>query len=214
MQLTINQNVIGLLKNAGFYPDTMITALTAIFALEEGEIKLLDVIDDNSSSQRAVLVYYDLVRKGLWNETPEGKTFFVSTEEGKKFYSLLKNAMIGIQQETKSPVGDVEDWFPSWFDLWPKGVRTMGKLIRSDEKGCLKKMKQFVKDYPHFTPATIISATQSYLENKASEGWKGVRCATYFISHKDSGSDLAAECDEYVNSDEVKISSDNSNFFI
>ena len=184
MNITVNQNVIKTLRDAGFYPDTMMTALTALFALQEKEITLLDSLDDNNGSKRAIIVYYDLVRKGLWKETPEENQLFHPTKAGVELYQKLKHDM----DDTGVPVEkmDVETWFPSWFNLWPKGVKTMGKLIRSDEKGCLKKMKAFVKDYPQYTPQTIINATALYLREREEEQWRGVRCATYFIHHKES----------------------------
>jgi hypothetical protein len=208
MELKIKPETIQVLTEAGFYPDTMFNALFAMSALYHKEYKLLDCWDDASSSRRAVLTYYDLVRKGLWADDETSPVLYKFTDHGKEFIEHLLITEI-------RPTSLIEEWFPKWFELWPKGVRTMGKLVRSDEKGCLEKMKKFIKEYPNYQPELIIRATATYLQGKERDDWKGVRSASNFISLKGSGSDLAAECEDLKDKGEERhYETPTTNYFI
>src|SRR5688572_12606430 len=127
IQLKINQAIIDKLREEGFFPDTMFAAYFAMLSLERNEIGLLDSIDDHNTSKRILLVYLDLVRKGLWEEKSEGKIMYQTTEKGKQLLATLAELEAG--KEVKD---DVSVWIDKWLGLFPKGVKTGGKLLRSD----------------------------------------------------------------------------------
>lgn len=79
-------------------------------------------------------------------------------------------------------------------DLFPKGIRTGGYLVRADEAGVAEKMRKFVKTHK-YTEDEILAATRRYLNERRAEGWKFVKTASYFI-YKDGQSALAAFCEQ------------------
>lgn len=211
MTLTINQNVIKLLKQQGFYPDTMLSAFAVLAGVHQGKTELLDLLDDQNKSRRMILVYYDLVRKG-YLEVTGSDNLFAMTPAGHELAEKLIGNLTEKKERDFTP--GIEEWFPRWFEMWPKGIRTMGKLVRSDEKGCLKKMQKFIKEYPEYDPETILGATYNYLKIKERDDWKGVRSASNFINLQGSGSDLAAECAEYKGGENEQTVDALTNFFI
>lgn len=88
----------------------------------------------------------------------------------------------------------VEDWIEEWYSLWPKGVKSGYYPVRSGLKGCLTKMKKFVKDNPDLSPDVIISATKEYLDRSRSNNYNYIQLAHNFIS-KNNISTLAASCE-------------------
>lgn len=203
MTLTINKALIDHLRKEGFYPDTLFTMLAATKLLGAGQTELLDALDDFNSSKRMVLVYYDLVRMGYWKEEKEGSRLFSLTEKGVKLLEDLY-ALENSGPRRSAQVERVEDWFDLWMDQWPRGIKSGGKLIRSDKKACLEKMKKFVRDYG-FASGTIIQATDKYLVQQAAKNWEYTKCATYFIHKQGEGSELAAWCDQLLNKDKIPV---------
>ena len=99
--------------------------------------------------------------------------------------------LLGLSQEK-----EVADWISDWVDLWPKGVKSGGSYVRSDAKSCLKKMQQFVRDYPEYDKELIFAATKSYVDELAIKHYAFIKVASNFIKkHSDSG--LATECQNY-----------------
>ena len=95
-----------------------------------------------------------------------------------------------------STMSDIEKWIDEWLDVFPLGVKSGGKLVRSDRKGCIKKMAKFVLENPYYKD-TIIAATKEYVKTfNKEDNYRYMKCATYFISKEDQGSELAAWCDK------------------
>jgi hypothetical protein len=99
-----------------------------------------------------------------------------------------------------------DTWIDEWIELFPRGIRTFGKLVRSDKPSCLRKMKIFMHEYG-YNKDTILKATKAYLDVKAQENYVATRCAVYFIyrvetSIKDKVSDLASWCDQVLHEEE------------
>ena len=88
------------------------------------------------------------------------------------------------------------DWIDEWLELFPSGVKSGGKLIRSDKAACLKKMEAFVK-INKYSKDLIMSATKDYLDDKERDNYMYTKCATYLIDKKGEGSELAALCEQY-----------------
>lgn len=115
--------------------------------------------------------------------------YILNNYELKKNDSLIKEEVLG--------------WIDSWLKLFPRGIKSGGKLLRSDAKGCLKKMITFRKDYPEYTPDIILKATEKYLKERAEEGYSYAKCATYFIHKEKEGSELAGLCSEIIDVGDV-----------
>lgn len=190
MKLEINKKIIERLREEEFYPDTLASVYFIMVALHNGQFDLLDSLDDYNRSRRAIVLYYDLADKGFWQEDPESVLHFKETEKGRLFVQdLLALA------EDKAYSEDVKDWIDEWLDLFPKGVRSGGKLIRSDKKTCLSKMEKFIKEYK-YSKDVILNATLMYLSEREREDYQYTKCATYFISKQHEGSELASWCDQ------------------
>ena len=176
-----------------------------LLCLRAGRIDLLDIMDDNNKSKRMILMYYELMRKGLIEENPDTVVQYKLTDLGNQ---LLNNIDFLLSEEIKEDIvkednkveDKVDNWIDKWVRMFPSGVKSGGKLLRSDAKSCLIKMKQFLKDYP-YDKDTIFKATLNYLADKKEENWQFTRCAIYFISKRGEGSDLAAECEKLINGD-------------
>lgn len=96
---------------------------------------------------------------------------------------------------------NVEEWIDEWYELFPKGVRSGGYLVRSGKKGCLTKMKAFVKENPEYDKEIIMKATRDYLAHSRLKNYAFIQLAHYYIS-KNKTSVLASGCEMIVNSDD------------
>lgn len=95
--------------------------------------------------------------------------------------------------EVNEPTG-VEAWIDEWYALWPSGIKSGGYYLKTDKKGVLKKMKEFVLSYPNFDKELIIKATENYLLDQSLGAFMFSKLAPYFI-YKDGMSVLAGECE-------------------
>jgi len=94
----------------------------------------------------------------------------------------------------------VREWIEEWVDLFPRGVKSGGKLLRSPAKDCFPKMVLFIKKYG-YDRDMIFYATREYLKEQSYKDFAYTRCAIYFIGKKDEGSDLAAWCEKCKDAD-------------
>lgn len=86
------------------------------------------------------------------------------------------------------------DWVEEWYNLFPKGVRSGGYLVRDGKSSCVKKMTKFMKDNPEISKDKIISATKNYINIYKMKNYEYMKLASYFIE-KDGISTLLAECE-------------------
>lgn len=86
------------------------------------------------------------------------------------------------------------DWIDEWYDLFPKGVRSGGYLVRDGKTSCIKKLTKFTKDNPHISKEDILKATKNYITTCKLKNYDYMKLASYFIE-KDGMSTLAAECE-------------------
>lgn len=110
------------------------------------------------------------------------------------------------------PIQVVSEWdkfVQNFRNIFPKGVTTGGKYVRSSSKDCEKKLKQFIKEY-EFENETILKATEKYVSRYQMQGYKFMKTASYFIL-KDKVSALADEC-EMLSEDDSNGS--NGNLFM
>ena len=206
VQITFDALIISKLKALGLNSENYGSALVALYALDSNDIELLDVMDDHSKSRRALILYQTLVKAGLLEENIEGDTYYQLTTLGQDLIRSIK------PEDKKSKLDkikdSVNDWIIEWLDLFPEGVKSGGKLLRSDAKSCFIKMVKFVNEHPTYTKETIFKVTSEYLSEREKEDYAYTRCAVYYIDKKGEGSDLAAGCEAYLSSDKSKYSLD------
>lgn len=193
MEITINGKVIDILRNEGFYPDTMFSLYFALKALQEKEIGLLDRFDDLNASKRAVVLYQTLYRKGLLEKSEDTDIYFKPSAKGIELLEALK--VVGLtndiieKAERNTPT--CGEWIEEWVNLFP--VKSGTRLLRGDKKSCAIKMDKFLKTY-NYSKEVIFQATKSYLMEESTRGFRYTKNAVYFINKKDEGSQLAAWC--------------------
>lgn len=123
------------------------------------------------------------------------------TESGKSVtskYNSIFTELTGLATVMLRPPSGIS-WIDEWIDLWPKGVRSGGYLVRSDKKSCEKKMNKFLKEHSKVTKEQIFEATKIYVERLRRANWSYMMLATYFIDKEERGSTLAMEIDNLRN---------------
>ena len=100
-----------------------------------------------------------------------------------------------IQELERLEEGGEMKWFDKWYDLFPEGVKNMGKPIKQDKGLCERKMKAFIIKYGYH-PEVIIKATEQYLNERAAQNYAFTMLSGNFISHREKGSLLAELCEE------------------
>lgn len=125
---------------------------------------------------------------GMHNE--KSGYVFTNTFVTKKFIDKF----IDKPKKSKLEEEGAEDWIDDWYNLFPKGVKSGGYLVRSDKQGCLNKMKKFIKKYPEFKKDIILKATSDYVDYYRMNNWKFMTLAHYLISKNDV-SILASQCE-------------------
>ena len=112
------------------------------------------------------------------------------------------------QYEYKEPTFRVEEWIEEWRNLFPAGIKSGGHYVKGSPSGCLKKMKAFVKDHPKITKTVIFEATKRYVEEYRLKRFAYMKIADYFIN-KDGTSMLEAYIEQYKNSPEFEVATNN-----
>jgi hypothetical protein len=220
LEIQFNKEVISKIKSLHFQADQIGSILFVLFALYENRFDLLDEFDDYNKQKRAILLYKELEIKGLVTqlvgEAIEGKQtpHFVLQPNGINLVEFIKSefkksnneiktediAIVGVENLKTAISNNVEDWIDEWIDLFPEGVRSGGRLLRSDKPACTRKMRIFLKEYG-FDKELVIKATKAYLQTQAEKDYQYTRCAVYFIYRMEGigtgkTSDLAAWCDD------------------
>lgn len=105
----------------------------------------------------------------------------------------LKPKTIPVKVET--PVNTI-DWLQEWYDIFPKGKKSGGYLVRSGLNTCRNKMFKFLKKNK-FSKETIILATKLYVKEMEKVNWSFMQLAKYFIE-KDGSSTLESYCEQVL----------------
>lgn len=108
--------------------------------------------------------------------------------------AALREKFLIFVGQTSVKTDDVSSWIQEWRELWPAGVKSGGRLVKGDRKGCLIKMQKFVEMY-HFSKEDIYEATRIYLFEKSRDNNRYMTCADYFIL-KNGASLLASQCED------------------
>lgn len=226
MQIGIqfNKKIIEKIRSLNFHVDQLGSVLFVLFALYEGKIELLDEFDDSNKERRALMLYKELALRDLLIASAD-ETIYILTEKGVELIEFIKKntseintekiAVAGVEQLKTAIEEDVDSWIDAWLDLFPRGVKTLGKPVRSSRIECLRKMQFFTKEYK-YSKETIMDATKAYVESKRQQGYEFMRCSTYFIyrvegnSIKDKTSDLATWCEQVQHEKENPSSTENT----
>lgn len=114
-----------------------------------------------------------------------------------KFLGIFNEFLGSVPQKGNSNSGEVESWFEDWYNLFPRGIKSGGYMVRGDKRGCLNKLKKFTIDYPEFDKEIIMKATKEYVEECKKNKYQYMMLAHYFIS-KHRVSSLAGYCELIV----------------
>ena len=95
---------------------------------------------------------------------------------------------------TAASTEEVDEWIDSWRELWPAGVKSGGRPVKGDKRGCAKKMASFIRDH-EYSKEEIFEATRIYLFDKRRDNYRFITCADYFIN-KSGSSILASICED------------------
>lgn len=107
---------------------------------------------------------------------------------------VLREKFLIFVSTTSVSTDQVSGWIDEWRTLWPAGVKSGGRPVRGDKKGCLLKMAKFVKEYD-YSKEEIFEATRIYVFEKSRENNRYMTCADYFII-KNGASTLASFCED------------------
>jgi len=101
------------------------------------------------------------------------------------------------KKTTKDLLGsDYSDMITSYLELFPSIKLPSGKYARGNKKNLEINFKWFFENYEYGWD-TILKATDNYVQERQSEGYKYMRTAQYFIrkQNSDAISDLANYCE-------------------
>lgn len=221
LEIQFNSAIIKQVHALNFNVDQLGSVLFVLFALYEDRVDLLDHFDDFNTKKRAFLLYKEMeIRELLELADTEDESHFILTKRGIELVEFIKGEFTKSNEEVTSEniavsgvenlkeainEDDVESWIDAWVDVFPRGVKSGGRLVRSDRQSCLRKMKIFIKEYGYGRDI-IMKATKAYIEAKSNENFAYTRCAVYFIyrvegSRADKVSDLATWCDQAKHED-------------
>lgn len=125
--------------------------------------------------------------------------------EGDKydFSTLIVTEKYKNLNQKRNKEDSVELWIDEWYELFPKGVKSGGYYaVRCDKQGCIKKLKNFIKNNPEFDKNVILKATKKYVDEAALQGYAYMKTAPYFIE-KSGVSLLAGFCENVSSKEEI-----------
>jgi hypothetical protein len=128
----------------------------------------------------------------LNKNTTDTSIYFSQLEVTNDGQKLLNDLLV---QRHKS---NTLTWVLEYYELFPKGIKSGGYYIKTDLKGCEKKLLDFLKKNPNFSKENILDATNLYLTEMKQRGYHMCKLAPYFIE-KDGISMLAGYCEQVVN---------------
>lgn len=106
--------------------------------------------------------------------------------------TLFESPKIGFDQMP------LEEFCTYLNDLFPKGIKTGGKPVRSAIGiPVVKKLKQFEKDYK-YSRETIVKATKAYVLDRKKSNYSYMKVFSYFINKVGEDSTLAAWCEQIL----------------
>jgi hypothetical protein len=121
--------------------------------------------------------------KGFIRITPEG---IIITKKGVDVFAK-KSKKEAAKQE------DLYEFVEKYRQLFPDGIKSMGRIAKTDAYSCINKFKSFKKKFK-FTEEQILEATRQYIALKKRVNYDKITCSDYFIE-KNGASMLASYCE-------------------
>ena len=171
-----------------------------LYAIQHKDSELFADIKDRCKSDYYFKESIEwLLRKGIIINNGDEK--FVIKVENLVLSNVIRlnmSNLISAASEESTTLGEDYKVFNTfvdiWYELWPKGVRPNGYLVRSGKKPVYKKLLKFTKEYPEYSQETILEATNQYVKRYSLKGYSYMKTASYFV-YKDGESVLAGECE-------------------
>lgn len=112
---------------------------------------------------------------------------------------------------TKEKELEIKELLNKMVDMFPKGVMSGNKAVRSTVNlELITRMKKFKKEYS-FTDEIILQATKRYVDECKKNGYSYMRQFKYFLNKQGQGSDLADMCQMIIDGDKQNKSLSNYN---
>lgn len=165
-----------------------------IYLLELKDIDTIKGFMDINGEDYTKKDFYNLYIKDLiTNEIDENNEEELNIENLK----LNKN----IQQQILEKERKFLDFVNSYYELFPKGVKTGNLFVKSNKAKCGSKLKKFIQNHKEYTEEIILQATKNYIEYCKRKNYEFMKTAFYFID-KDGVSILESECENILNGGE------------
>ena len=184
MNIKIHSLVITRLKELDISARDIGTVCFVLLALQNGEEDLLDFHDDTNKDKSMLLLYKQMQRRGLLEESVRNEpTLFHLTNIGEQLAEQLSQEIenrVRISIESENP----ETWIEEYIDLFPEG-KPHGRPFRIPKSQCLPKMFDFVEKH-NVDKHTIIEATRMWIDSykTSKEGIEYLRDSKYFIKKR------------------------------
>lgn len=135
--------------------------------------------------------YHDLELDLSMNFDNLEKRSYIKFEEDNEV--ILRIKAIKLFKTDKIPLKkeDFDAFVEKYRNIFPEGVKSGARPLRSDRVSCKKKLLKFQEMYPDYTQEEILDATKAYIDLKRKEAYKFTTCADYFII-KEGSSILAS----------------------
>ena len=221
VNVTINNEVVKLLKNEGIPSDLIASTILILCSLESKSFEVLDHLDDYNKEKRMVVLYNLLKHRNLLieNNANLNEPLYKLSNLGTKLVEKIKKCFDEIKQSELFDIKpqaehkvveeiskfDSSSWIKDWLSIFPSKSPD-GRLLKSHPSSLIAKMNKFLEKY-NYDKEIIMAATKEYIRNQElkEEGHRYTRTATYFI-YKGTGttycSDLADWCEKIKNGDQ------------
>lgn len=217
LNLIVTREIIDKAKDLKIHSDHFGTVLIILFALYEEKVHILDHLDDENKERLMMVLYEQMVRRGLLDRSIENKNFYELTTKGVEFVQFAYKqypAKPSVEELIHSSKGtleanldmpdenDVVVWIDTYLKLFPTR-NDQYRMLRFHADAALRNMQVFLKENPSYTKSTILSATEMYIKNQALslDGHMYTKNSTNFIQKVDKGvksSDLKLCCEAYL----------------
>lgn len=135
-------------------------------------------------------LYQVLERKGLIKIVGEG-------------YKDVSIRDLGLELIGQSKSDTVIELAEKIRELFPRGVRSGGKLVKSSTADIADKLRKFFKKHK-YSQEQVLNATERYIQYYRQKDWAFMQAAIYFIE-KDGVSALASEIDNLKDGKDIPI---------
>ena len=203
VKVQFNKEIIKRLKETGMSIDLIGSLIFVLTAMYEGKYELLDEFDDNNKERRVLLLYRQMERMGLIEETSEDEVaHYGITADGAELIEYIQSEFVeddAFVNQIVVPLvkaETIDEWIKEYIQIFPSGMHN-GRARRTGRADCVERMEWFMNLYG-YPKEVILAATKMYVK-----GFQGdftmMRNSSYFIWKKDPEkgriSDLLTACE-------------------